>query len=122
MPGSFAPGTRKLIIAFDLSSCLMKPFLLLIIFAYTASHAQNNSQTDAIVSEGKAMYRSEMASWYGTDIFVEKFKYQRNNIGGYFSYVTANNMASCVFFSKEEKPKVLATITFDSTYNLDAAK
>jgi len=100
----------------------MKPFLLLIIFAYTASYAQNNAQTYAIEAEGKAMYRSEMASWYGTDIFLEKFKDQRDNIGGYFSYVTANNMANCVFFSKEEKPKVLATITFDSTYNVDAAK
>jgi hypothetical protein len=100
----------------------MKPLFLFIIFACTASQAQNNAQTAAIVAEGKAMFRSEMASWYGTDIFLEKFKDQRDSIGGYFSYLTANNMASCVFFSRGDQPKVLATITFDSTYNLDAAK
>ncbi|HYC28120.1 MAG TPA: hypothetical protein VEB42_04875, partial [Chitinophagaceae bacterium] len=100
----------------------MKPFFLFITFAYTASYAQNNAQTSAIVAEGKAMYRSEMASWYGTDIFLEKFKDQRSNIGGYFSYVTADNMANCVFFTKGEQPKVLATISFDTSYNLTAAK
>lgn len=100
----------------------MKPLYPLLILASTASHAQNNAQTDSIVAEGKSMYRSEMASWYGTDIFLEKFKDQQNNIGGYFSYVTANNMASCLFFSKGDDPKVLVSITFDSTYNLDAAK
>ena len=29
--------------------------------------------TSAIVAEGKQLYKSEMASWYGTDIFLEKF-------------------------------------------------
>jgi hypothetical protein len=62
-----------------------------------------------------------MASWYGTDIFLEKCKEQRQNMGGYFSY-TDNNFTNCIFFAKGEHPKVLATIKFDSTYSVDNAQ
>lgn len=60
-----------------------------------------------------------MASWYGTDLFLEKYK-DRGNIGGYFSY-TENEIAKCIFFSKADIPKVIGTISFDSTYNLKTA-
>ena len=62
-----------------------------------------------------------MASWYGTDIFLEKFADRRENIGGYFSY-TDNDVSKCIFFSKSETPKVIGTISFDSTYNVNTAK
>jgi uncharacterized protein with ParB-like and HNH nuclease domain len=58
-------------------------------------------------------------SWYGTDLFLEKYK-DRENIGGYFSY-TDSNFAKCIFFSKADKPKVIGTISFDSTYNTQTA-
>ncbi len=74
----------------------------------------------AILEEGKLLYKSEMASWYGTDIFLEKYKDQ-GNIGGYFSY-TDNGVAKCLFFSKENNPKVIGTIEFDSIYNVNTAK
>jgi hypothetical protein len=60
-----------------------------------------------------------MASWYGTDLFTAQYKNQEN-IGGYFSY-TENNMSKCIFFSKEAKPKVIGTISLDSTYNTATA-
>ena len=62
------------------------------------------------------LYRSEAASWYGTDVFLEKLKSKKQSSGGYFSYTDAKE-AKCVFFSKEDNPKVLAVISFDSTYN-----
>lgn len=77
-------------------------------------------QARPIVAEGKRLYKSEMASWYGTDIFLESYK-DRANIGGYFSY-SDNNVAKCIFFSKSDKPKVIGTISFDSTYNTKTAK
>ena len=77
--------------------------------------------TLAIVDEGKKLYKSEMASWYGTDIFLEKFGDRRENIGGYFSY-TDNDVSKCIFFSKTDNPKVIGTISFDSTYNVNSAK
>jgi hypothetical protein len=67
------------------------------------------------------LYRSEMASWYGTDLFLERFKEQSGNIGGYFSYQDGN-IAKCIFFSSGDKPTILATISFDSTYNTASAE
>ena len=84
--------------------------------------SQDNPTTLAkpIVDEGKRLYKSEMASWYGTDLFLEAYK-ERANIGGYFSY-TENEIPKCIFFSKSEEPKVIGTIYFDSTYNTKTAK
>lgn len=77
-------------------------------------------EAQPIVKEGKLLYRSEMASWFGTDLFLEKYR-KAENIGGYFSY-TVSDTAKCIFFSKSENPKVIGTILFDSTYDLKAAK
>ena len=75
---------------------------------------------DSINQEGLRLYQSEMSSWNGTDIFLEKFPNQRNNIGGYFSYAE-NNIFKSVFYSNAEKPRVLATIIFDSTFSTTTA-
>jgi hypothetical protein len=77
-------------------------------------------QAKPIVAEGKRLYKSEMASWYGTDIFLESYK-DRANIGGYFSY-SDNDVAKCIFFSRADKPKVIGTISFDGTYDIKTAK
>ncbi len=71
------------------------------------------------MAEGKLLYRSEMASWYGTDLFLERYKL-REKIGGYFSYVEKDS-AKCIFFSKAAEPKVIGTIAFDSAYNTKTA-
>lgn len=101
----------------------MKKTLTIILTLITLSvFGQKNPTEEAkpIVDEGKLLYKSEMASWYGTDLFLENYK-DRENIGGYFSY-TDNDTAKCIFFSKAENPKVIGTISFDSTYNVKTAK
>jgi hypothetical protein len=57
-----------------------------------------------------------MASWYGTDLFLEKFPAKRARLSGYFSYAD-NKREKCVFFSADSVPKVMVTVSFDSTYN-----
>ena len=98
-------------------------FLFVVCFLLSAglSYAQEDLQakTQPIVEEGKRLYRSEMASWYGTDIFLEQFK-DRSMIGGYFSYAYQNR-ERCIFFSRADTPMVIGTISFDSTYNVQAA-
>ena len=86
-----------------------------------AATAQDNPTKEAapIVAEGKMLYKSEMASWYGTDLFLENYKDQ-NNIGGYFSYMEGTQ-AKCIFFSRTDMPKVIGTIIFDSTYSTRSA-
>tara|TARA_R110002049_G_scaffold2511_4_gene18393 strand:+ start:1757 stop:2575 length:819 start_codon:yes stop_codon:yes gene_type:complete len=83
---------------------------------------QKNPTEEAqpIVEEGKLLYKSEMASWYGTDLFVENYK-EMENVGGYFSY-TVKDTSKCIFFSNTSTPSVIGTISFDSTYNINTAK
>ena len=69
--------------------------------------------------EGRRLYQSEMASWYGTDVFLA-LKTDRSNVGGYVSYATGSG-GTCVFFSKAEQPRIVASILFDSTYNVKTA-
>jgi hypothetical protein len=100
---------------------MTKTLILVLAFLNLKMLAQDmNELAKPVVAEGKLLYRSEMASWYGTDLFLEKFK-QRELIGGYFSY-TDNDEAKCIFFSKGDKPKVIGTISFDNTYNTQTAK
>ena len=86
-----------------------------------STFAQKNldKEADKIVAEGKLLYKSEMASWYGTDLFLAKYS-QRENIGGYFSY-TEKDSVKCIFFSRSEDPKVIGAMTFDNTYNTQTA-
>jgi hypothetical protein len=101
---------------------MKKTFSIIILFTIsilTYGQSDIDKLTKPIVEEGKSLYRSEMASWYGTDLFLEKFT-EREKIGGYVSY-TENDISKCVFLSKSDTPKVIGTISFDSTYNLKTA-
>ncbi|HEX6913656.1 MAG TPA: hypothetical protein VF145_00360 [Chitinophagaceae bacterium] len=78
--------------------------------------AQKTNPIDSILGEGLALYRLETASWLATETFLTKYRDQRGNIGGYFSY-EMNNRVQCVFFSKAEEPVVIAAISFDTSLN-----
>jgi len=101
----------------------MKTILLLLLtFSSSRLFAQRDKLdaiTEKIVAEGKTLYRSEMASWYGTDIFMEKHP-DKENGGGYFSYIK-DGVPTCIFVSRAETPVVIAEISFDSTYNVNTA-
>ena len=101
---------------------MRKLTFVFIAFLRLNAEAQENptEQAQPIVAEGKRLYKSEMASWYGTDLFVASYK-DRSNIGGYFSY-SDKDTSRCIFFSKSNNPKVIGTISFDSTYNTKTAK
>jgi hypothetical protein len=95
--------------------------LFLTLFALSVLGQKNpTDEAQPIVAEGKLLYKSEMASWYGTDLFLENYNV-KENIGGYFSY-SDNDIVKCIFFSKAENPKVIGTISFDSTFNVKTAK
>lgn len=100
---------------------MTKIFKPLTLFAVIFSaHCFGQKETTDIEIEGRKLYRSEMASWYGTDVFLAKFPEKKANSGGYFSY-SQYDKSICIFFSKDPVPKVLATIVFDSTYNVNSA-
>ncbi|GHT31713.1 hypothetical protein FACS189434_01960 [Bacteroidia bacterium] len=92
---------------------------VLFLVAFISLNAFGKTDVNSIVEEGKLLYQSEMASWYGTDLFIASYQNQ-NNIGGYFSYVD-NEQSKCIFYSRTENPKVIGTIIFDTTYNVKTA-
>ena len=77
-------------------------------------------QAAEIEAEGRMLYRSEMASWYGSDLFMETFKNNTSRIGGYISYPQEEE-TKCVFYSNDPEPKALGTISFDSTFSVKTA-
>jgi hypothetical protein len=93
---------------------------IIIIGINSFGQSKVEKQTQAIVEEGKKLYKSEMASWYGTDLFLEKYK-EKEKIGGYLSY-SENEISKCIFFSKTEVPKVIGTMIFDETFNVQTSK
>jgi len=101
---------------------MKKAFTIILTLLNLSVYGQKNPTEEAqsIVAEGKLLYKSEMASWYGTDMFLKKYK-NPGNIGGYFSYIE-NDTSKCIFFSKSDFPSVIGTISFDSTYNVKTAK
>lgn len=74
------------------------------------------SEVGAIQEEGKALYKTEMASWQGTDVFLEQFPDQRARIGGYFSY-SEGDETRCLFFDTSAVPGIIAILSFDSTFS-----
>ena len=95
-------------------------FILTLVSLSVLGQDNPTEQAQPIVAEGKLLYKSEMASWYGTDLFLEIYK-DRENIGGYFSY-TDDEVSKCIFFSKADQPKVIGTISFDNTFEVKSAK
>ncbi len=89
-------------------------------FMLTNLFAQSNKEEESIFEEGKKLYKSEMASWLGTDVFLNKFIDKKNDVGGYFSYLE-NELSKCLFFTKGDSIQVIATIIFDSSYNVETA-
>lgn len=101
---------------------MKKVLIFILALATTPAFAKKDftKQNKEILEEGIRLYKCEKASWHGTDIFMERYK-DKEKIGGYFSYVE-DNIAKCIFFSREEQPKVLGTVSFDSMYNIYTAE
>ena len=100
---------------------MKKHCLLIVLLIYTGIvFGQKDAKERAIVEEGMLLYKSEMASWLGTDLFSNSYD-KLDMVGGYLSYVSGNH-TNCIFFSNEESPKVLGTIVFESTFDIKKAK
>lgn len=96
----------------------MKKIILLLIVGSLHSFLFGQSPEDqqAVLLEGYALFKSEMASWKGTDLFREKFPHLQEQAGGYFSY-TKGNLTNCIFFSNEKEPDILVQFSFEQTFN-----
>jgi hypothetical protein len=93
--------------------------LITILGLFSRSFAQQPDlvkTADSLSAEGDQLYKSEWASWYGSDIFEAQCKDKRILSGGYISYDTGKGLNN-IFFSKGDNPVVLATISFEYGFN-----
>jgi len=99
-------------------------YIILALVGFSVFHSKSQTkfskQAQPIVEEGKLLYRSEMTSWLGTDVFVSVFENQ-DEIGGYFSYLEKDS-SRCIFFNRSENPVVIGVITFEETFDLEKAR
>lgn len=94
-------------------------FLIICTFIRLSLVAQvSEAITDSIVMEGKLLYRLEMTSWQGTDLFFRYYQGRRPKAVGYFSYINEDKTC-CVFF--DEYRSAVSTFTFDSTFSIKTA-
>lgn len=98
----------------------MRQFLVIFLLCLQCalgSHAQEDLQRAAagIVEEARELYRSEMASWNGTDMLAINYHNDIDKVGGYISYAE-DGFEKCIFFSREDSPRVMMTVVFDSTF------
>ena len=100
----------------------MTKLFLAALFTFTGAtaHAQVDLPDEAqeAVRVGKLLYRTEMASWYGSDVFMERFPGRLDSSGGYFSYPNGDH-TTCIFFTRDEEPRSLGRFSFDSTFNVN---
>ncbi len=97
-------------------------FSLMTMFIFLSSFAQSNMQNEMkpAIAEGTQIYKVEMANWVSPKIFSSQYK-GKEKIAGNISY-TEGDIVKSVFYSKGDKPKVLGSIIFDSTYDKKTAQ
>ena len=101
---------------------MKKILLFALLIITTSSNAQEINLAEVakeITAEGKELYRLERTSWLGTDIALKTIPTEK--IGGYFSYAS-DGQFTCVFFNREVRPEILATMQFDSTFSSETSK
>ena len=95
---------------------------LLLVWSLLSVKAQGELPQEAAeaVRIGKLLYRSEVASWHGTDILMQHHRDLMPLIGGYFSYADGERTI-CLFFSKDADPTALVRFVFDQSLESSAA-
>ena len=86
-------------------------------FAQKKKTAVNFSQVEtAITEEGRKLYLLDMAATTGVDIFKNQLTDLHEKTAGYFPY-REGRLLKCVFYNKMAIAEIVATISFDSTFN-----
>ena len=77
----------------------MKKVFVILLTVFTVTSLSFGQNANKVLEEGKLLYRLEKASWYGTDIFLEKFAHKKDIAGGYLSYMNEKNQIVNIFFN-----------------------
>lgn len=85
--------------------------VLLLFFVVSSVKLYAQPDEEALMREGKQLYRLEKVSWYATDHFLANFSDRRDSIGGYLSYESDSVLYS-IFFSRFDNSHVLIRYNF----------
>jgi hypothetical protein len=100
----------------------MKKVFVIFWAVFTMTTFSFGQKTDKILEEGKLLYRLERASWYGTDVFLEKCAHKIDIAGGYLSYLNENNQVVNIFFEKDNPFRILVRFEFGNMPQENPAK
>ena len=92
----------------------MKKVFVILLTVFTVTSLSFGQNANKVLEEGKLLYRLEKASWYGTDIFLEKFANKKDIAGGYLSYMNEKNQIVNIFFEKGNPSQILVRFEFES--------
>ena len=81
-----------------------------------------DKQAELIAVEAEKLYLLESGSWRATDIFLEKFHKQTDNLGGYVTYFSDKSTVTSVFYSKGSSPKTIAVFSYNIFSGTENAK
>jgi hypothetical protein len=92
----------------------MNKLISIFILVFCFHSILGQSKGDKILKEGQLLFRSEKASWYGTDEFLSKYPNLRDSIGGYLSYEGDDHHEFNIILTRENPFRILARLEFDS--------
>ncbi|MER3328901.1 MAG: hypothetical protein RIF34_04925 [Candidatus Kapaibacterium sp.] len=90
----------------------MKYLTLTLFILGTLRLTAQKPDSEALLKEGKLLYRLEKAAWFSTDHFLEHFSNKRDSIGGYLSYEGTDGNVYSIFFSRYDNFRILARYQF----------
>ncbi len=73
------------------------------------------SEIEPVKTLGRTIYKIEMANQLSNELIPQKYK-GKEKVVGHFSMIESENIKT-VFYAKGDKPKVLGTITYESTFD-----
>lgn len=92
----------------------MKKCFLIFTMIFMMTTFSFGQKVDDVLEEGKLLYRLEKASWYGTDVFLEMFSQNMDNVGGYLTYLNKNNKIINIFYEKDNPSNIIVRFEFDA--------
>lgn len=103
--------------------CKLLSLLVLILAPAFAplSYAQSiDREKEEVLRMGHLLYRLEKAAWNGTDMVRAQAPEVMETVGGYITYPDGE-FTHFTFYDRAEPPGVVASLSFDSTFNTEVA-
>ena len=90
---------------------LCQLFLFMMLLPVVQAQDDLPREAAEAVRIGRLLYRSELASWNASDLFMQRFAHKRETGGGYLSYAHGDS-TTCLFFVGGTEPRSVLSFTY----------